>query len=65
MNQHDSGMCRVLLVAGLITLYLIASTIEFNEMEDKYNYCIEQGSQSVYTDSDVENLERKCSKHWR
>jgi len=65
MNQHNLRLRRVLLVSGLITLYLIASTIEFNEMEDKYNYCIEQGSQSVYTDSDVENLERKCSKHWR
>jgi len=65
MIQHNLRLRRVLLVSGLITLYLIASTIEFNEMEDKYNYCIEQGSQSVYTDTDVENLEQKCSKHWR
>jgi len=65
MIQHNLRLRRVLLVSGLITLYLIASTIEFNEMEDKYNYCIEKGSQSVYTDTDVENLEQKCSKHWR
>ena len=53
-------MKTLCLIGIFLVPFIVVGTIESMEHQDKYNQCIQSGSNSVYTDMDAELLERKC-----
>jgi hypothetical protein len=43
-----------------IAPFLLASAIENQEKQDRYEHCITSGAVSVFTDMDAAILEHKC-----
>ena len=53
-------MKPIVIAILLVVLYGGASTMEFNDLENRYNACIQTGSHEVYTDMEAELLEARC-----